>query len=124
MLRIFKQIPTLLVWGFVIALARKTKRNGMVLCDVTSNQSKNGPRFVVGVASVLEELDQTLVDRARERIRFIARAEIAGDFEYYSIAKLLLLRINYDLTRNGQRHALRSTLNDAITSVVSEPLRR
>jgi hypothetical protein len=70
-----------------------------VVCDVSSNQSTYGEKFTADVERALDKIagsSPKLFRRIQRLIRYIARAGIQNDFEYFESAKLLLLRVDYE----------------------------
>jgi hypothetical protein len=106
--RKIQQTPVIWAWRLAIYLAPKKTHHGIVLCDVSSNQSIYGERFAADVIYAVNKVAESspkLFGRIQRFISCIGRAGIQNDFEYFPTAKLLLIRVDY-----GQKGLLRREL--------------
>jgi hypothetical protein len=98
LLRRLHQLPVVLAWKFLILLARKSYHLNIVICDVTSTESRYRDCFADDVKSALDDLAVTspeVLRRAQHYIGYIARADISNRYEYFSSPRLLLLYVDY-----------------------------
>ena len=117
-LRRLRQLPVICAWRTGILLASKSLYWDIVVCDVTSTQSKYRDRFTADVKSVLDHLALTspeLLHRAQQYVRYIARAEIGNRFEYFSRPRLLLLCVDYQQSNVNAQESIRRDVMDAVT---------
>ena len=117
-LRHLRQLPVIFAWRIGILFASKTLHWNIVVCDVTSTQSKHGDCFARDVGSVLDDFAMTspqLLQRAQQYVHYIARAEINSRFEYFSSSRLLLLRVDYESGDVNLRNSIRRDIVEATT---------
>lgn len=98
LLRRLRSIPSLWGWRLLISIARKASHAGIVVCDVTSTQSKYATAFQRDSGKALARLrthSQESFQIVHETVDQIVRAEIKTTVQYYSSAKLLLMRVDY-----------------------------
>jgi hypothetical protein len=110
LLRRLQQLPVILAWKFAILFARKTYRLNIVICDVTSAESKCRDRLAADVKSILDDLALTsseLLQRIQQNVRYIARAEISNRFDYLAHPKFLLLHVGYPHQRGDLRTSIK-----------------
>jgi hypothetical protein len=96
--RQIRQAPVLLIFQFLVRMAPKTVHRGIVICDVSGDQSIYGERFATDVTTALDRLSEKtpkLFCRVQHFVKWIARAGIDNQFDYYAGRKLLLLHIDY-----------------------------
>ena len=118
LLRWLHQLPVVLAWKFLILLARKSYHLNIVICDVTSTQSKFCDRFAADVKTILDDLAHTspeLLQRIQQHVRYIARAEISNRFEYCVRPRLLLLDVDYRHERGDLRTSIKRDIVEAAT---------
>ena len=119
MLHRLRQLPVICAWRTGIFFASKSLYRNIVVCDVTSTQSKHRDRFATDVKSVLEDLALTSpeqLQRIQRHIRYIARAEIDNRFEYFASSRLLLLHVDYDRRDVDTRNSIKGDIVEAATS--------
>jgi hypothetical protein len=98
-LRRLHELPVLCAWRLAIWLAPKSYHSNIVICDVTSTQSKYRDCFAADVKSALDDLavaSPEVLRRIQQYIRYIARAEITNRFDYFVRPRLLLLGLEYE----------------------------
>jgi hypothetical protein len=96
--RHIRQAPVLLIFRFLIRMAPKTVHRGIVICDVSGDQSVYGEKFAADVITALDRLSEKtpkLFSRVQHFVKWIARAGIDNQFDYYARRKLVLLHIDY-----------------------------
>jgi len=115
-LRRLHELPVVLAWKFLILLARKSYHLNIVICDVTSTQSKFCDRFAADVKAILDDLAHTspeLLQRIQQHVRYIARAEISNRFEYCVRPRLLLLYVDYEHRDSDLRTSIKRDIAEA-----------
>ena len=118
LLRRLHRLPVILGWKLAILLARKTYHLNIVICDVTSTQSKYRDRLAADIRSILDDLTLTspeLLLRIQQHVRYIARAEISNRFDYFVSPRLLLLDVDYRNERGDLRTSIKRDLVEAAT---------
>src|SRR6266536_463533 len=118
LLRRLHQLPVVLAWKFLILLARKSYHLNIVICDVTSTQSKFCDRFAADVKAILDDLALTspvLLQRIQQHVRYIARAEISNRFDYFERSSLLLLDVDSRHERGDLRTSIKRDIVEAAT---------
>ena len=116
LLRRLHQLPVILAWRLAILLARKTDHLNIVICDVTSTESKYRDRVAADVKSILDDLALTspeLLQRIQQHVRYIARAEISNRFEYCVRPRLLLLYVDYEHRDSDLRTSIKRDIAEA-----------
>jgi hypothetical protein len=117
-LRGLHQLPVILAWRIAIFIAAKSSHRKIVVCDVTSTESKYRDRFAVDVKSILDDLALTspeLLQRLQKHVRYIARAGIINRFDYFVRPRLLLLHVDYENERSDLRSLIKRDLVEAAT---------
>ncbi len=108
------QVPVLGLWHFLLLLAKKKAVGDFVIADVTRDQSKFGVRFVEDVRAILQKLDATSCETLlvlKRDVRLIVRADIQNEIEYYSLTRLLLIRVDYSASGLNSQRLLFASLN-------------
>lgn len=91
-------MPYLVLWYFLILIARKQNCEGLRIVDVSSTQSQLGSLFQEDVRHVLGQMTDNLDENLpvlKRHVRTIARGDVVNAVEYYSVARLLILRVDY-----------------------------
>jgi hypothetical protein len=117
-LRRLLQLPVIFAWRIGIFFASKSLHWNIVVCDMTSTQSKYGTRFATDVGSVLDDLAVTspqLLEQTQQYVHYIARVQINNRFEYFSSPRLLLLCVDYENGDVNQRASIRRDIVEAAT---------
>jgi hypothetical protein len=117
------ELPVLCAWRLAILIAPKSYHSNIVVCDVTSTQSKYRDCFAADVKSALDDLALTspeVLRRTQQYIRYIARAEITNRFDYFVRPRLLLLHVDYE---HGDVDTLESIRRDIMEAVTLAHLR-
>jgi hypothetical protein len=118
LLRRLQQLPVILAWKFAILFARKTYHLNIVICDVTSTESKCRDRLAADVKSILDDLALTspeLLQRIQQHVRYIARAQIPNRFDYFAHPRLLLLHVDYPHRRGDLRTSIKRDIIEGAT---------
>jgi hypothetical protein len=118
LLRRVQQLSVILTWKLAILFARKTYHLNIVICDVTTTESRYSERLAADVKSILDDLALTspeVLQRIQQHVRCIARAEISNRFEYFVHPKLLLLYVDYRHERGDLRASIRCDIVEAAT---------
>ena len=112
-----RQLPVICAWRTGIFFASKSLHWDIVVCDVSSTQSKHRHRFATDV--MLDDLALTSpeqLQRIQRHVRYIARAEIDNRFEYFASSKLLLLHVDYEHGDVDTRNSIKRDIVEAATS--------
>jgi hypothetical protein len=115
-LRRLHELPVLCAWRLAIFLAPKSYHSNIVVCDVTSTQSKYRDCFAADVKAALDDLAVTspeVLRRAQHYIRYIARAEIINEFDYFIRPRLLLLGVEYEHGDSDLRTSIKRDIAEA-----------
>jgi hypothetical protein len=115
-LRRLHELPVIWAWRLAIFLAPKSYHSNIVVCDVTSTQSKYRDCFAADVKSALDDLAVTspeVLRRAQQYIGYIARAEIVNQFDYFVRPRLLLLGVDYEHRDSDLRTSIRRDIAEA-----------
>src|SRR5438094_8687707 len=78
--------------------AVKRFHRNIVICDVTSTESRYRDCFPADVKFVLDDLALTcphVLQRMLQHIQYIARADVSTRYEYFSSPTLLLRHVDY-----------------------------
>lgn len=115
-LRRLHELPVLCAWRLAIWLAPKSYHSNIVICDVTSTQSKYRDCFAADVKSALDDLAVTspeVLRRTQQYIRYIARAGITNRFDYFVRPRLLLLGVDYENVDGDLRTSIKRDIVEA-----------
>lgn len=99
-------------------LARKTYHLNIIICDVTSTESKYRDRLAADVMSILEDLVLTspeLLHRLQQQVHYIARTEVSNRFDYFVRPRLLLLNVDYRHERGDLQPSIKRDIVEAAT---------
>jgi hypothetical protein len=117
-LRRLRQLPVIFAWRMAILFASRSSHWNIVVCDITSTQSRYRRRFAADVRSVLDDLAVTsprLLEQTQQYVHNIARAQINNRVEYFSSSRLLLLSVAYENGDVNQRSSIRRDIVEAAT---------
>jgi len=84
----------MICWGFLIAIAKKTKRFGITICDISRTESKGRDEFSLLVSELLssiERISPKIDKRIKKYIASIAKADVLHGMEYYFSRRILLI---------------------------------
>ena len=117
-LRRLQQLPVILAWRLAIFFAVKSFHRNIVICDVTSTESRYRDCFAADVKFVLDDLALTcphVLQRMLQHIHYIARADVSTRYEYFSSPRLLLLYVDYQHGDVDVRSSLKRDILEVAT---------
>ena len=115
-LRRLHERPVLCAWRLAIFIAVKTFHRNIVICDVTSTESRYRDCFAADVKSALDDLAVTspeVLRRAQQYIGYIARPDIVNQFDYFVRPRLLLLGVDYEHRDSDLRTSIKRDIAEA-----------
>ena len=115
-LRRLHELPVIFAWRLAIFFAVKSFHRNIVICDVTSTESRYRDCFAADVKSALDDLaviSPEVLRRAQQYIGYIARADIVNQFDYFVRPRLLLLYVDYEHRDSDLRTSIKRDIAEA-----------